>query len=288
MSDQTSNGAKPSADTVSDRAGTPGEPGASVSGEPGATPYMARTKSFTRRGRVLHASTQRTWDKYSPKYLIDVERDGGYTTIAPTYRLDVEAEFGRSAPLIIEIGTGNGEQIVHYAKNHPDVNMLGIEVWTQGIAKGISRAVDAGVDNLRFVEVDAAQALPIMLPEGCAREVWTFFPDPWRKARHHKRRLLNEGFAKTVANLLEDGGLWRLATDWDNYAWQMRNVVEEAPQFVNVHAGERPDPEDEEPERGGFAPRFEERVLTRFEDRGHAAGRKPHDIVARRIPRGRL
>lgn len=249
------------------------------------TPYLARTKSFARRGRPLHSSTQRTWDQHAHKYVIEVPRDGGYTTVESDYRLDVEAEFGRKAPLIIEIGTGNGEQIVDYAAKHPDVNMLGIEVWKQGIAKAISRAVDAGVTNVRFVEVDAAQALPTMLPEACAHEVWTFFPDPWRKARHHKRRLVNEKFAATVARLLEDGGLWRLATDWANYAWQMRDVVEASGALENVYEGCRPDAEDPEPERGGFAPRFEERVLTRFEERGHDAGRKARDVVARRLPR---
>ncbi|MDO5033967.1 MAG: tRNA (guanosine(46)-N7)-methyltransferase TrmB [Actinomycetaceae bacterium] len=247
---------------------------------------MARTKSFTRRGRVIHASMQRTWDEHASDYLVEVRRDGGYTTVAPDFRFDPEEMFGRKAPLIIEIGTGNGEQIVSYAKAHPDVNMLGIEVWTQGIAKGISRAVDQGVTNVRFVEVDAAQALPIMMPKECALEVWTFFPDPWRKSRHHKRRLVSNKFAPTVADLLIDGGVWRLATDWDNYAWQMRDVIEGSEFFENVHAGERPDPEDPEPERGGFAPRFSERVLTRFEERGREEGRGAHDIVARRIPRG--
>lgn len=249
------------------------------------TPYMARTKSFARRGRTLHASTQRTLEKHADKYVIEVPRDGGYTTIDESYRLDVAGEFGRQAPLIVEIGTGNGEQIVAYAKEHPQVNLLGVEVWAQGIAKGISRAVSQGVDNIRFIEVDAAQALPIMMPRASATEVWTFFPDPWRKARHRKRRLVNDAFALTIANLLADGGVWRLATDWDDYAWQMRDVIEACEYFENLYLGERPDPEDPQPERGGFAPRFEDRVLTRFEERGQMEGRGAHDLVVRRLPR---
>lgn len=250
-----------------------------------AVRYPARTKSFARRGRPLHSSTQRTWDAHADQYVIEVPRDGGYTTVDSSFQIDLDAEFGRRAPLIIEVGTGNGEQLVSYAAEHPDVNLLGIEVWKQGIAKAISRAVDAGVTNIRFIEVDAAQALPTLLPEACAQEVWTFFPDPWRKARHHKRRLVNDAFANTIARLLKDGGLWRLATDWPNYAWQMRDVVEASPALENIHEGERPDSRDPEPERGGFAPRFEQRVMTRFEQRGLDEGRVAHDIVAKRVPR---
>ena len=161
-----------------------------------------------------------------------------------------------------------------------------LEVWVPGIAKLISKAVDAGVDNIRVIEADAAQALPIMLGEASVDEVWTFFPDPWRKARHRKRRLVSDAFAREVARLLRDGGAWRLATDWDDYAWQMRDVVEACPFFDNPHAGERRDPQDPQPQRGGFAPRFEGRVVTHFETRGIDAGRHAHDIVGIRRPRG--
>ena len=154
-----------------------------------------------------------------------------------------------------------------------------------GIAKLISKAVDAGVDNIRVLEADVAQALPIMLGDACLDEVWTFFPDPWRKARHRKRRLVSDEFALQVARVLRDGGVWRLATDWDDYAWQMRDVIEGCPLFENPYVGQRPDPEDPEPERGGFAPRYEGRVVTHFETRGIDAGRRVHDIVGVRLPR---
>ncbi|MDO5728014.1 MAG: tRNA (guanosine(46)-N7)-methyltransferase TrmB [Actinomycetaceae bacterium] len=250
--------------------------------------YQARTKSFARRGRPLHASTQRTWDTHAHKFVIEIPRGDGYTTVDPEYQLDVEAAFGRSAPLIIEVGPGNGEQLISFAAAHPDVNVLGLEVWRQGLAKALSRGVDAGVTNVRLIEVDAAQALPTMVSEGSASEVWTFFPDPWRKARHHKRRLVNDEFALTVARVLADGGLWRLATDWQHYAWQMRNVVEACDHFENPYAGCRPDPDDEFPDRGGFAPRFDGRIVTRFETRGADEGRSAYDIVGVRMPRERL
>ena len=193
--------------------------------------------------------------------------------------------FGRRAPLTLEIGSGTGEQIVAAAAAHPDRDYLALEVWVPGIAKLVSKAVEAGVDNIRVLEADAAQALPFLLADASLDEVWTFFPDPWRKARHHKRRLVSDEFAREVARVLRDGGVWRLATDWDNYAWQMRDVIEACPLFENPYRGQRPDPEDPEPERGGFAPRYEGRVVTHFETRGIDAGRRAHDIVGVRLPR---
>lgn len=247
--------------------------------------FLARTKSFTRRSRELPANLQRTWDEHASHYVIEVERGLGYTTVADSVHFDPEKLFGRRSPLTIEIGSGTGEQIVEAARTHPDRDYLAFEVWVPGIAKLISKAVGAGVENIRVVEADAQLALPIVFDEAIAQEVWTFFPDPWRKARHHKRRLVSADFAPEVARVLEDGGLWRLATDWDDYAWQIRDVIEGCELFENPYEGERPDPNDPEPLRGGFAPRFSGRVETHFETRGIDAGRRAHDLVAVRLPR---
>lgn len=252
---------------------------------PEGTVFMSRTKSFTRRSRELPPNLARTWDAHAERYVIEPRRGIGYTTVAEDFRLDPVELFGRSAPLTLEIGSGTGEQIVAAAAAHPDRDYLALEVWVPGIAKLVSKAVEAGVGNIRVLEADVAQALPIMLGDACLDEVWTFFPDPWRKARHRKRRLVSDVFALQVARVLRDGGVWRLATDWDDYAWQMRDVIEDCPLFENPHVGQRPDPEDPEPERGGFAPRYEGRVVTHFETRGIDAGRKAHDIVGVRAPR---
>lgn len=254
-------------------------------GEKAGEVFLARTKSFTRRSRELPANLQRTWDEHASHYVIEVERGLGYTTVADSVHFDPEKLFGRRSPLTIEIGSGTGEQIVEAARTHPDRDYLAFEVWVPGIAKLISKAVGAGVENIRVVEADAQLALPIVFDEAIAQEVWTFFPDPWRKARHHKRRLVSADFAPEVARVLEDGGLWRLATDWDDYAWQMRDVIEGCELFENPYEGERPDPNDPEPLRGGFAPRFSGRVVTHFETRGIDAGRSAHDLVAVRLPR---
>lgn len=252
---------------------------------PEGTVFMSRTKSFTRRSRELPPNLARTWDAHAERYVIEPRRGIGYTTVAEDFRLDPVELFGRSAPLTLEIGSGTGEQIVAAAAAHPDRDYLALEVWVPGIAKLVSKAVEAGVDNIRVLEADVVQALPIMLGDACLDEVWTFFPDPWRKARHRKRRLVSDEFAREVARVLRDGGVWRLATDWDNYAWQMRHVIEACPLFENPYRGQRPDPEDPEPERGGFAPRYEGRVVTHFETRGIDAGRRAHDIVGVRVPR---
>jgi tRNA (guanine-N7-)-methyltransferase len=258
-------------------------------------------------------------ERHGDDYLIDLPAGGATATIADDARVDLTAEFGREAPLVVEIGPGNGEQLTHAAQAHPDWNFLAFEAWHPGAARCVGNFARAGVTNVRVIEADAAQAVPIVFGLEIARdaddvqggygvgvdgtgrttgrrdpahpnssnplahELWTFFPDPWRKAKHHKRRLVNELFAATVAGVLEPGGTWRLATDWENYAWQMRDVVEASPHFTNPHAGERPDPADPEPERGGFAPRFEGRLLTHFEERGRLADRPPHDIVGVRV-----
>lgn len=259
--------------------------GGSCQKTPEGEVFWARTKSFTRRSRELPPNLQRTWQAHGARYVVEVRRGVGHTTVAEDFRLDLPALFGRVAPVVLEIGSGTGEQAVHAAAARPDWDFLCFEVWVPGIAKLISKAVDAGVTNIRVVEADAQQALPLVLGDACMQEVWTFFPDPWRKSRHHKRRLVSPSFALEVARLLVDGGVWRLATDWDDYAWQMRDVVNACPLFENPHLGERPEGADPRGEVGGFAPRYEHRVVTHFETRGLEAGRRAHDVVGIRKPR---
>lgn len=282
---EAAGGAVAQATDVAQSAGANARNGRRPGDVPEGTVFMSRTKSFTRRSRELPVNLARTWEVHADRYVIEPRRGVGYTTVADDFHLDTEELFGRRAPLTLEIGSGTGEQIVAAAAANPDRDYLALEVWVPGIAKLISKAVDAGVVNIRVLEADVAQALPIMLGDACLDEVWTFFPDPWRKARHRKRRLVSDEFALQVARVLRDGGVWRLATDWDDYAWQMRDVIEGCPLFENPHVGQRPDPEDPEPKRGGFAPRYEGRVVTHFETRGIDAGRRVHDVIGVRLPR---
>ncbi|MDY5160120.1 tRNA (guanine(46)-N(7))-methyltransferase TrmB [Actinotignum urinale] len=270
-----------------------------------------RIRSFSQRGsRLGHKYDELV--ALNQDLFLRMAPGASESLVAPRAEFSLAQAFGREAPLIVEVGSGSGEQAVSYAEKHPDVDVICVEAWAPGAARCLSRIVHSGVTNVRVLQADAAQALPVLFglanagandpdealalgpainpehPNSAnprAQEVWTFFPDPWRKARHHKRRLVAPPFATTVSGILADGGVWRLATDWDNYAWQMRNVVETTPWLENPYVGERPDVNDEEPERGGFAPRWEERTLTRFEQRGIEAGRTVHDIQGVRKPR---
>ncbi|WP_265447288.1 tRNA (guanosine(46)-N7)-methyltransferase TrmB [Flexivirga meconopsidis] len=222
--------------------------------------------------------------EHGSSYLIDVPMLGEGTLVDPAYRLDAAEVFGRSAPLVVEIGSGGGDCVVHAAQEHPELDFLAVEVWRPGVAQTIAKAVHEDVRNIRLMCADAAQALPAMLGDGSVRELWTFFPDPWPKTKHHKRRLVQPEFADKVANLLKPQGVWRLATDWADYAWQIRDVVEECPALRNPHAGRLADPGDPavDPrgDHGGFAPRFDGRVLTRFERKGLRVGRVVRDVEA--------
>ena len=240
--------------------------------------FMARTKSFTRRGRSLEGALARAWEE-SGDFIVPVCRGEGYTTVAEDHEpLDFEALFGRKAPLVVEIGSGTGDQILTAARKNPQNNYLAFEVWVPGIAKALNKL--DGLTNVRFVEADVAQAGPLLLSPSSVSELWTFFPDPWRKSRHHKRRLVQTEFATQVATWLVPGGRWRLATDWNDYAWWMRDVIESVPVLRNEYAGQNPDLDDPAGNRGGFAPRYDGRIMTTFENKGLQAGRTVHDLVA--------
>lgn len=244
--------------------------------------FLARTKSFTRRSRALPPALARDFAAVEDRYVVQVPRGQGMTSVDPDFQLDAAALFGREAPLVVEVGSGRGEQIVSYASAHPEMDFLAFEVWVPGVARLAVKAAEAGLTNLRIVEADAQQALSTMLPDASVSELWTFFPDPWRKARHHKRRLVGADFASTAARVLVDGAAWRLATDWADYAEQMLDVVAATKCLKNPFAPEGSSAGDE---GGGYAPRFTGRVATHFEQRAAEEGRPARDILAIRLPR---
>jgi tRNA (guanine-N7-)-methyltransferase len=168
--------------------------------------------------------------------------------------------------VVVEIGSGVGEATAALAVRRPEVDVLALEVWRPGVATTLGLLADAGVTNVRLISVDAVWALEHLLGPGSVDEMWTFFPDPWPKKRHHKRRLVSAGFARLVASRLRAGGLWRLATDWPDYARQMRAVLDEEPGLT-----------------GGVVERWAERPLTRFERKGIAAGRPIVDLGYRAV-----
>lgn len=234
------------------------------------TLHRAEPVSFTRRGGRLTPRQQSAWDAIAAHHVLDVPRGASSTSVDPSYVLDRRAVFGREAPLVVEIGSGRGEALVHAAEQHPELDFLGLEVYVPGVAQTLVTMRHRGVTNIRLAVVDAAEALTTMLPAGSVHELRLWFPDPWHKKRHHKRRLVSPAFAARVARVLEPGGAWRMATDWEEYAEHMRLVISEAPDF------------DVEP---GWSPRFEGRPLTRFEGKGLRVEREIRDLLAiRRTP----
>nr|WP_254451177.1 tRNA (guanosine(46)-N7)-methyltransferase TrmB [Aeromicrobium stalagmiti] len=208
---------------------------------------------------------QAGWDAMADDYVIEVPRHGPSTSVDPAYVLDAPSVFGRVAPLVVEIGSGRGEAIVHAAQQHPELDFLGLEVYVPGVAQTLVTMRHEGVTNVRLAVVNAAEALTTMIPAGSVHELRIWFPDPWHKKRHNKRRLVTPQFAALAARVLEPGGVWRLATDWQDYADQMLEVLSGTADFDFA---------------GDWSERFEGRPLTRFEGKGLRVEREIRDLRA--------
>ena len=225
--------------------------------------------SYVRRSPRMTAS-QRTWmDSYAPRWVIDVAHGDLATSVAPQPCLDLTAIYGRSAPLVVEIGSGHGETLTAAAVRHPEVNFLGFEVFEASIAATLGKIAAHGLENVRLVCADAVSGLTHLIPDHTVDEMWVFFPDPWQKKRHHKRRLISPDFADLAARKLVHGGILRLATDWESYADHMSEVLGGDERFELVSTE-----------------RFSTRPVTKFESRGIAAGREIHDFAYRVVGDG--
>jgi tRNA (guanine-N7-)-methyltransferase len=183
--------------------------------------------------------------------------------------LDLSAVFGRAAPVGLEIGFGTGQSLLDWAAAAPDWNLLGIEVYEPGIGSLLKGMSERNLDNIRVISGDAAEVLESSIAAGAFQEVRVFFPDPWPKKRHWKRRLISDGFASLLVDRLGPGGRLRLATDWQDYATQMLRVLN-GQSLLENEAGD------------GFAPRFEGRNITRFEARGQRLGHPVWDLSYQR------
>ncbi|OGA04649.1 MAG: tRNA (guanosine(46)-N7)-methyltransferase TrmB [Betaproteobacteria bacterium RIFCSPLOWO2_02_FULL_64_12] len=182
--------------------------------------------------------------------------------------LDLERLFGRAAPKILEIGFGMGETTAAIAQAHPDADYLGVEVHSPGVGSLLKRIAALGLANLRIIQHDAAEVLEHMITPGSLDGVYIFFPDPWPKKRHHKRRLMQPAFTALLASRLKPGGYLHVATDWEHYAQQMLDVLSAEPALENT--------------AGRFAERPATRPLTKFERRGLNLGHPVRDLVFRR------
>ncbi len=232
--------------------------------DPARSSHHREPVSFRRRGGRLTDRQQRAWDDLHATHVVDLPRNGPSTSVDPGFRLDSASVFGRRAPLVVEIGSGRGEALVHAAAEHPEQDFLGLEVYVPGVAQTLVTMRHQGVTNVRLAVVNATEALATMLAPESVHELWTWFPDPWHKTRHHKRRMVTVPFTALVARVLEPAGTWRFATDWEDYAEVVAEVVAASPHVD-----------------GGPVPRYDGRVVTRFERKGVAAGRRIHDLAAR-------
>jgi tRNA (guanine-N7-)-methyltransferase len=225
--------------------------------------------SFVRRSARLSPQQRQAWDQHSARWVLTVPRADTDTSIDPDFSVDLDAAFGRRAPLVVEIGSGMGRSLVPMAGQRPQMNVLAFEVYQPAVARTLAKLARDGVDNVRLVQADAVDGLSTLLEEDSIDDLWLFFPDPWHKNKHHKRRLLTPAFVDLVASRMRSGGSWRLATDWADYARQMRQVLDGHEAFRNEHPG-------------GWAPRWPARPITRFEERGVEAGRRIFDLAYRR------
>jgi tRNA (guanine-N7-)-methyltransferase len=210
-----------------------------------------------RQGRVTAAQV-RAVERLMPVY-------GIAFSPAP---LDLDAVFGRRAPKILEIGFGMGETSAAIAQAHPDTDYLGIEVHAPGVGALLRRIESLGLTNVRVIRHDAVEALEKMIPPGALDGVHVFFPDPWPKKRHHKRRLLQAPFVHLLASRMKPGAYLHAATDWEDYALQMLDVLSAERLLANSATG--------------FAARPESRPATKFEVRGTRLGHGVWDLLFRK------
>ena len=218
-----------------------------------------RIKSYVLRQGRLTRGQQQALEQLWPEYGIEFSRQ----------RLDPDQVFPRKAPLILEIGFGNGESLIKQASACPDNNYIGIEVHRPGVGHLLRLASEAALRNIRVINHDAVEVLQQQIPDSSIDAVQLFFPDPWHKKRHHKRRIVNTDFIGLVHQKLKPGGTFHLATDWEDYAEYMLATMEQAQGFTNV-AG-----------KGEYAKQAE-RPSTRFEHRGRRLGHRVRDLVFRK------
>ena len=225
---------------------------------PESVPHHRAIRSYVLRTGRTTVGQAKAIEALGPRYLVPYQPQA----------VDLVALFGRSAPTVLEIGFGMGEATAHIAGLMPEKNFLCCEVHTPGVGALLKRIGDLGLTNIRIVQHDAVQVLDHMLAPESLAGVHIFFPDPWHKARHNKRRLVQPHFLASVLPRLKPGGYIHCATDWEPYAQQMLEVLGAEPRLVNTAPG--------------FAEKPPYRPLTKFENRGLKLGHGVWDVVFRK------
>ncbi len=220
--------------------------------------HQRSIRSFVLRAGRMGSGQARALAVLGPRFLLPYQEA----------TLDLNAIFGRQAPRTAEIGFGMGHATAAIADAHRENDYLGIEVHEPGVGALLKRIEELGLDNLRIVQHDAVEVFTHMLADASLDGIHIFFPDPWHKKRHHKRRLIQPAFVALLLRKLKPGGYLHLATDWEDYARQMLEVLAAEPQLANT--------------ADTYAPRPEYRPLTKFEQRGLRLGHGVWDLVFRR------
>ncbi|MCO1332873.1 tRNA (guanosine(46)-N7)-methyltransferase TrmB [Microbulbifer sp. OS29] len=230
-------------------------------------PYRTEFKKKSIRSYVIRAGRmtegqRRAFDNYWGEYGLSLF-DGS---------MDRQKVFGRQAPLALEIGFGMGDSLLAMAEAEPDKDFIGIEVHPPGVGRLINGAAKAGVKNLRVYMADAVDVLNDCIGNGCLDRFQLYFPDPWHKKKHHKRRIVQSEFVHLLCSKLKTGGLMHMATDWENYAEYMQEVLQKEKLLENTATD------------GQYVARPEWRPETKFERRGQKLGHGVWDLVYRRLP----
>ena len=220
-----------------------------------------RVRSYVLRPGRMTSVQKRALEKNWPRWGLDYHRQA----------VSYDGVFGRSSPCTLEIGFGMGQSLIAMAEVSPEKNFIGIEVHTPGVGKLLHSMEERGVENIRVYCHDAVEILRDCIPVDSLDVIQIFFPDPWHKRRHNKRRLIQPHFVAQLTSKLKVGGTLHLATDWEDYAWQMMDVLGCADELSNT-CGE-----------GQFAPRPEYRPLTKFEARGERLGHGVWDLIFSRV-----
>lgn len=218
-------------------------------------------RSYVIRAGRITAGQKAAFERWWPHYGLSLF-DGA---------LVPEDAFGRSAPLVLEIGFGMGDSLLQMARQEPDKNFLGVEVHPPGVGRLINSAGTEGIENLRVYMADAMDVLEDCVPDASVARLQLYFPDPWHKKKHHKRRIVQPEFVQRLGVKIAPGGVFHLATDWENYAEAMLEVMSQAPGFANLS------------ESGDYVPRPAYRPNTKFEQRGERLGHGVWDLLFERI-----
>jgi tRNA (guanine-N7-)-methyltransferase len=222
-----------------------------------------KIRSFVLREGRLTPGQQRAFDTLWPNWGLEYQPQA----------LDLRLVFGNENPVFLEIGFGNGESLAEMAHRHPERNYLGVEVHGPGVGHLLLKLQEYGCSNVRAIRHDAVEVLDHMLPAASLAGVYLFFPDPWHKRRHHKRRILQPAFLDRLARVIRPGGFFHAATDWQDYAEHMMDVFGADGQRFENRGGP-----------GKYTGRPDERPLTKFERRGQRLGHGVWDLIFTRRP----